>query len=270
MPLTCPACKGTLNPAPLNPKCLQCANNHSYDIAKEGYVNLLLAQNKRSKQPGDDATMMACRQAFLNLGHYAFMATAIAEALRPLNPTRLLDIGCGEGYYGQQLNQHLGVSITGIDIAKTGVRLAAKRHCYSQLAVASAFDLPLQSASMDAAISVFAPIGEAEAARVLKPNGVLVAVGPAPQHLRGLAEHVYQQFKPHNSGFHHLDSHPLFTLLSQQTLEHKVTLQGSEIYNLLTMTPYYWSATAAQQQALRQLPSLSTPLAFELKVYRRG
>jgi 23S rRNA (guanine745-N1)-methyltransferase len=269
MPFTCPACKGILQPVSPAPKSVRCANNHSFDLAKEGYVNLLLAQNKRSKQPGDDAAMMACRQAFLNRGHYAFMATAIANALGPFAPTSVLDIGCGEGYYGQQLHQQLTINSIGIDIAKAGVRLAAKRHCYQELAVASAFDLPLANASLDAAISVFAPIGETEAARVLKPKSVLVAVGPAPQHLRGLAEHIYNQFKPHNSGFHHLDSHPEFTAINHQTLEQTVTLQGSEIYNLLTMTPYYWSATAAQQEALRHIPSLVTPLAFEIKVYRR-
>ena len=162
-PFLCPACKQSL--VAKGTSSVACANNHSYDYAKEGYLNLLLAQHKRSKQPGDDATMMACRQQFLNTGSYQFLAQYLAAQLAPLKPSNLLDIGCGEGYYGhfiQQQNSDKNLNLIGIDIAKTGVRLAAKRRAFQALAVASAFDLPLADHSIDAALSVFAPLDTAE------------------------------------------------------------------------------------------------------------
>ncbi|MDZ7923686.1 MAG: methyltransferase domain-containing protein [Marinagarivorans sp.] len=279
-PFLCPSCKQSLKAKGAGS--LACSNNHSFDIAKEGYLNLLLAQHKRSKQPGDDATMMACRQQFLNTGHYEFLVRYLAEQFTAIQPANLLDIGCGEGYYGQFIEQHLHASSTtktfdllGIDIAKTGVRLAAKRRnqhqqpSYNALAVASAYDLPLTDSSIHAALSVFAPLDANETARVLVPGATLITVGPASNHLQGLAEQIYETFNPHQSGFNRLDSSPQFIGTAQHTLNQTVTLTGTAIYNLLTMTPYYWSASQDTQQKIKTLDSLTTPLAFEVKTYRR-
>lgn len=282
-PFLCPSCRQSLQAKGAGS--FACSNNHNFDVAKEGYLNLLLAQHKRSKQPGDDATMMACRQQFLNTGHYEFLVQYLTAQLAAIKPANLLDIGCGEGYYGQFIKQHLplgnsnnadqSLNLIGIDIAKTGVRLAAKRRnssgypSYNALAVASAYDLPLADSSIHAAFSVFAPLDATETARVLASNATLITVGPASNHLQGLAEHIYETFKPHQSGFNTLDNSSQFTSTAQHTLNQTVTLTGAAIYNLLTMTPYYWSASQDTQQKIKALTSLTTPLAFEVKTYSR-
>jgi 23S rRNA (guanine745-N1)-methyltransferase len=250
----------------------ECTNAHRFDQAKEGYLNLLLAQHKRSRNPGDDPAMMASRQAFLNSGHYHFLANALAEKVADESPASLLDIGCGEGYYGAQLHLHPKIthcSLAGLDIAKGGVRLAARRKVYQQLAVASAFDLPFVNQSFDSALCVFSPLDANEAARVLKPNGFLITVGPAAGHLRGLAEQIYQQFLPHQEASGPIAKSPHFRCVDDFTLTKDITVEGEDIFNLLTMTPYYWSASEEKQQALKQLAVLTTPLAFRLRVYRR-
>ena len=48
-----------------------CPNGHSFDRAAAGYVHLLPANQKHSKDPGDDKSMVAARSAFLEKGYYA-------------------------------------------------------------------------------------------------------------------------------------------------------------------------------------------------------
>ncbi len=79
-----------------------CPQRHQFDMAKEGYVNLLPVQHKRSRDPGDSAEMMQARRAFLDAGHYQPLRDAIVAQLREWldeKATAVLDIGCGEGYY---------------------------------------------------------------------------------------------------------------------------------------------------------------------------
>ncbi len=271
----CPSCQQalTLNSSQ---KSYQCTNKHSFDIAKEGYINLLLAQKKRSKNPGDDNTMMACRQRFLNQGYYQFLVDELVQIITnttinsaPINT--LLDVGCGEGFYGQQIKNMLNaIELTGIDIAKGGVRLAAKRknlelQVYHQLAVASAFDLPFMEASFDCAVSIFSPIDTQEAARTLKNGGIFIAVGPANNHLQGLAEAIYDSFKPHENGFKNLDDDPLFKQVNHKILEQSVTIYGEAIYNLLTMTPYYWSTPADKRASIEAHDGLKVTADFTIR-----
>ena len=96
MSYSCPLCHAPLSRSDNHYSCPQ---RHQFDLAKEGYVNLLPVQFKRSRDPGDSAEMMQARRAFLDAGHYRPLRDAIAERLRHYAPTDLLDIGCGEGYY---------------------------------------------------------------------------------------------------------------------------------------------------------------------------
>jgi len=68
--LICPNCKSALH---RSDKVLICENGHSFDVAKEGYVNLLLANRKKSLNPGDNKIMMNAREAFLSIGFYDFL-----------------------------------------------------------------------------------------------------------------------------------------------------------------------------------------------------
>src|SRR5690606_4067516 len=91
----CPLCQQPLH---LSAKQYQCANRHSFDIAREGYVNLLPVQHKNSKDPGDNKDMMQARRDFLHAGWYAPLAQAVSDTVTKLAPDTLLDLGCGEGY----------------------------------------------------------------------------------------------------------------------------------------------------------------------------
>lgn len=269
MQLICPLCRDPLIQTNTQ---WGCANNHRFDSAKEGYVNLLPVQKKRSKQPGDDDAMMRNRQAFLNSGYYNFFADALANAIAQHQPNArsLLDLGCGEGFYGDYIHRQLpNLNIAAIDIAKGGVKRAAKRKMYASLAVASCREIPYADASFDACLSVFAPLAMTECHRVLQNNGLLVIAGPAPMHLEGLARCIYPDFRQHSSIIEKLNYQEHFELIASSTVENTTAIKDDAIYQLLTMTPYYWHAAPEVQAALQRRDELITPLAFEVHCLRK-
>ncbi len=265
----CPNCGTELSPINAG-KTYSCANNHSFDQAKEGYLNLLLAQHKRSRNPGDSDEMIRSRQRFLNAGYYHSLVSAIIEQIPEMAAdSRLLDIGCGEGYYLQGINEaRKDLQLVGIDISKTAVRMAAKRQFQAQLAVDSGFNLALFDNSIDCAISVFSPISATEATRVLKPEGLMIMVGPGAQHLSGLTAHIYDKPVPHGGNFKALDESTEFSLIGQTDIQESINVQGSAIADLLGMTPYYWHATPQQQESLGKLENLETEIHFNIRLYQ--
>ncbi len=94
--LMCPVCREALH---LTEKTWSCVNKHSYDVAKQGYVNLHVVQHKHSKNPGDTPESVQARRAFLSAGFYAPLQHAVVTKIAELKINNLLDIGCGEGYY---------------------------------------------------------------------------------------------------------------------------------------------------------------------------
>ena len=132
-------------------KTYTCQNQHSFDLAKEGYLNLLPVQHKHSKEPGDSKQMMIARREFLEAGFYEPMAKAVAMMI-DANKTigqgmRLLDLGCGEGYYSRKIALYCKhseqLALHGIDIAKFGVAAAAKKQPKARFIVASSNRLPV-------------------------------------------------------------------------------------------------------------------------------
>jgi len=267
----CPACEQALV---LIDRQWQCCNKHSFDKAKEGYVNLLLAQHKNSKAPGDNKDMVLARRAFLSQGHYLPLAIKIAELLREqLGPmssesVALFDAGCGEGYYLQAIckelaAQHIKPIVSGIDISKPAVQKAAKLNKHGEFAVASCFNIPLAENSQNAVIQIFAPSSPSEIKRILKHEGVWIAVNPAADHLRQLKSIVYDSPQSHE-----LDTQAEegFSLLAQERLSFTIHLENSEERNnLLLMTPFYWTISKAKkEQLLSQL--MEVKVDFDIKI----
>jgi len=290
----CPNCDQALILQPeTQPQTYRCNNQHSFDLAREGYLNLLLAQNKRSRNPGDSDEMIRSRQRFLNAGYYQPLADAIIAAVaKAANGTEqsVLDLGCGEGYYLQQLriasqnvaSQKLASKTTasdtkssnqtlkllGIDISKFAVRLAAKRKIDARLAVDSVYNIPLFENRIDTAVSVFSPISIEETARVLKPQGKLIMVGPGAEHLSGLTALIYEQSLPHGGNTEGLEKAAQFSLLEQIEIKQTIVVSGSDIIDLLKMTPYYWHSRPEQQEMLTQLDKLETLIHFNINIYQ--
>lgn len=248
MRLKCPICNTSLQPAE---RSLRCTNNHCFDQAKEGYWNLLPAQHKKSQNPGDNKDMLQARRRFLEAGHYSPLVERLSELTQ--SAQCILDVGCGEGYYSRHLQAHAG-----LDIAKDGVRMAAKAHPSGQYVVGSAYRLPYEENSFDTLICVFSPLDFDEALRVLKPGGHVYWVGPGAGHLRQLAKLIYDEVKPH------VLKPPSAHLTALDSVNFSINLAGPELADLLCMTPYYWSASEDKQTAIAELDPHQVDCEFEL------
>lgn len=253
----------------------RCANNHTYDEAKEGYVNLLLAQHKKSKNPGDSDEMIKSRQAFLNQGYYQSLSNAIVNTIASMpkgfNQT-VLDVGCGEGYYMNALAMASAnniLELCGIDISKSAVKLAGKRKMDTKLAVASAYDLPFFDNTFQTIISVFSPVSALEISRLLTLDGTVIMVGPGEEHLKGLTAHIYNEVLPHKGNYSAIDESETFTLLEQIEIKETIIIKQKDILDLLRMTPYYWQTTIEIKEKILQLKELETTLHFYIRVYKK-
>lgn len=264
--IICPICRTTLNK---QQKQWSCQNGHSFDQAKEGYTNLLVVQHKHSKNPGDSKEMMQARQQFLSQGHYAFLSQAINQQVADCDPKHVLDIGCGEGYYTQALQQRLAQSaaIYGIDISKDAVRMAAKRCKESQFFVASNHRLPISDAGIDVVTRVFAPSDEHELLRVTKPGSHLLKVVPGSHHLSSLRALLYEDVQLHNEDAEEMDG---WRLVEQQKLSQSKTLNHQDMSALVLMTPFAWKKNQQLQTHLAEREEFEVNFEFVLQLYRRA
>ena len=271
MSFLCPLCQHTLTH---NDKQLRCDNNHQFDMAKEGYVNLMPAHHKRSKNPGDNKEMMQARRAFLEADHYQPMQQAVAQLCADNlsdDATKLLDIGCGEGYYTTEIANQLTslphLQVFGLDISKIAIRYAAKRYQNSQFCVASSHKLPFSDQSLDAVVRIYAPCKQEELQRTIKDNGVIITVTPASRHLYELRAEVYDDVRLHPETTENIEG---FNLQEEKKLSYMMDLSGAQALNLLQMTPFAWKATEDLKTRLSSQEQFSCEADFMLRVYRKA
>ena len=162
----CPVCREALH---LTEKTWSCVNKHSYDVAKQGYVNLHVVQHKHSKNPGDTVESVQARRAFLSAGFYAPLQHAVVTKIAELKINNLLDIGCGEGYYTNAMQAEV-VQCVGVDIAKNAVQVAAKLNKKVTWVVGTGATLPVLDASIDLCTSLFSPIPKQEILQFFNEN----------------------------------------------------------------------------------------------------
>ncbi|MGV3344403.1 23S rRNA (guanine(745)-N(1))-methyltransferase [Enterobacteriaceae bacterium LUAb1] len=247
MRLNCPLCHQLLTRRAQGD--MSCAQHHTFNRAKEGYVNLLPVQHKRSKEPGDSDDMLRARRAFLESGHYQPLQAQVAQTLSQVvvQGGTLLDIGCGEGYYTEAARQAIKADCCGLDVSKNAVRYAAKRYPDIQFIVASSHRLPCADNSLDAVLRICAPCKAEELLRVLKPGGYLLTVTPGERHLMAFKGLIYRQVKLHDVTDERL---PGLARLTQQALSYSMQLRGEEAAALLQMTPLAWRAKPEVWQRL--------------------
>lgn len=270
MAYLCPLCH---QPLTLIQNSWRCENQHQFDCAKEGYVNLLPVQHKRSKQPGDSADMMQARREFLDAGHYQPLQQRVAELLDrvlPQDAVTLLDIGCGEGYYTEAVSQRLTSrahrQIFGLDVSKVAIRYAAKRYSEIKFCVASSHRLPFADASMDAVLRIYAPCKASELARVVRTGGYVLTVAPGPRHLLQFKALIYQQVQLHEESSEQLEG---FSRVEQGALSYPMTLDGEEAAALLQMTPFAWRARPEVWGQLVGEKAFACETDFVLTLWRR-
>ncbi len=182
--LACPVCAAGMA---VDGGSLRCAAGHVFDRARQGPVTLL-TPGARLPQ-GDDAAMVADRVAFLSAGHYGGLTAALAAAVEAGGPVRtVLDLGGGTGaHLAGVLDRLPGAAGVVLDASRYAARRAARAHPRAIAVVADSWARwPVRTGTLDRVLVVFAPRNGAETARVLRPDGSLVVVTPAADHLAEL------------------------------------------------------------------------------------
>lgn len=266
MMLLCPICGEQLN---LTGRQYRCSRNHSFDMARQGYVNLLVVQQKHSLNPGDTRQQVLSRREFLEAGYYAPIAATLIETAKNLGLSgQILDVGCGEGWYSAQLADALDAPLTGLDISKEAVRCAAAKYKGKQWLCATAAHIPVEDESVDLLTSLFALTLPEEFARVLKPGGHFFQVLAAEDHLLGLKGIIYDQlnFKEKNTVPELLG----FALVQSIPIRFSFTVEGQQIQNLFSMTPHVFRIGKDGAERLRKTEILTDTASCVLNVYRRS
>lgn len=264
MELLCPVCSLPLN---REGRTCRCAGNHSFDIARQGYVHLLPVQHKHSKHPGDTREQVLSRRSFLESGAYLPIVEAVTEAAkRHFSGGELLDVGCGEGYYAVRVAEALNAPLTGLDISKEAVRCAAAQYKGHSWICGTASRLPVPDGSVGLLMSMFALTVPEEFHRVLSGKGIYLQVLAAQDHLMGLKKIIYPEIllKEKDS----VPTLPGFELLESVPVRFSFAAEGEQIGNLLSMTPHFWRISAEGAKRLAETARLEDEASCVVNVYR--
>ncbi len=268
----CPKCREKLN---IQEKSCVCENGHSFDKARQGYVNLLLPNKRHSQSPGDSHEMVMSRRAFLEGGKYDIFSDKLNEltALFSDNSKKvtIADCGCGEGYYDGRLCEYLNklkinYELFGLDISKEAVKAAAGKYKGACFAVASNFDIPLWEESADIVLAVFSPMVESEFCRILKTGGYLIYAVPGVRHLMGLKEAVYDE--PYENTEKDTE-YKGFEFVGRYSVGSVISVSGDEAADLFKMTPYYYKTDLSAIDKIRLKDKIDTEIQFDFLVYRK-
>ena len=265
MELICPVCGKELQ---RGEKEYRCENRHSFDIARQGHVNLLVVQQKHSLNPGDTRQQVLSRRAFLEGGFYAPIADALCAAAKELDAKGpVLDVGCGEGYYCTRLAEAMNAELTGLDISKEAVRCAAAKYKGHQWICGTAAHLPVKDGSVGTLTSLFALTLPEEFHRVLSSGGLYFQVLAAQDHLLGLKSVIYPELKlkekdsvPQLPGFERIRTIPI---------RFSFTVEGEQVQNLLSMTPHVYRISKEGAERLAATEKLSDTASAVLNVFRK-
>ena len=264
MQLLCPICGEILTK---QEKSYRCGNRHSFDIARQGHVNLLPVQQKRSLSPGDTAQQVISRRAFLDGGFYAPIQDALCAMAKDhgcCGP--VLDIGCGEGYYSAALAETLQAELLGLDISKEAVRYAAGRYKNATWICASAARLPVEDRSFGLLTSLFALTLPEEFKRVLRPDGAFIQVLAEEDHLLNLKHIIYPEL--HRKEKFTTPQLPGFRLVESRNIQFTFTVEDAQVQNLLSMTPHVYRISKEGADRLRQTNRLTDTASCVLNLYR--
>lgn len=276
--LICPICKGPLS---LSEKTFSCSGEkrHCYDVSASGYVNLLPPGRMNNAKTGDAKEMLRARVDFLSGGYYDIISNEIAHIIENRigkNSIDILDAGCGEGYHLLNVTNKLtanGISVNavGIDASKHGADIGAKsakrQNSSVFFAAGNIFSLPVADKSEDVLISMFAPIPQEEALRVLRDNGILIVCASGVRHLWEMRSIIYDEPRENTKGIKCPDGFEMEKEIKVGDIIHLP--DAKTIQNLFTMTPFYHRCPKDGRDRLMNTDSLSVTVEATLQIFKK-
>jgi len=247
--LRCPHCAGSLH---VDGNTLACERRHGFDVARQGYVNLLA---RAAPANADTPAMLRARAAFQEAGHYRPVARAVSGALGEAE--RILEAGAGTGYYlAAALDARPDAVGLATDVSPAATKMAARAHSRMAAVVADTWSgLPIADETFDAVLCVFAPRNAAEFGRVLRPGGRLVVVVPTAEHLAELRDDYALLGVPVGKAAAVAQSFDGWAHRAER-VEAELDLTADDVANLIAMGP----------NAFHGLPAATAPAKTTLSV----
>ena len=228
---------------------ISCGNNHSFDVAKQGYVNMLThaVQSMYTKE------LFTSRKQVLESGLYDEVQRALASTIE--HGAVVLDTGCGEGTHLARICAQAGAFGIGIDLAKEGIIEAARHYKDEAWIVGDLAKSPFPAATFDAIFNILSPANYDEFKRLLKPSGRVVKVVPAQNYLVELRQQLFADSE--KESYSNAQTVARFREAFPNGTEQRVTttmaLRSELVPHLLKMTPMGWHRDEQQQLTLTHI-----------------
>lgn len=266
--LRCPRCGGDVE---VVDRALVCDAGHSHDVARQGYVNLL---SRPAGAAADDADMVAARAAVLDSGLYSPVVDALTSVVSALDLPAggVLDVGAGTGSYTsaalEALASRIGVAL---DLSAHAARRAARAHPRLASLVADVrTTLPVRTGAMALVLDVFAPRNPAEFTRVLAPEGAVVVVTPAPEHLGEIVTRLGMPRVDPRKAERLAGAFETFEAGPVETVRERLHVTGPEAVRLAAMGPAAHHVTTRALEALGTEPGVEVTLAVDVATFLRS
>ncbi|MGN7296078.1 putative RNA methyltransferase [Ferdinandcohnia sp. SAFN-114] len=243
----CPHCKGSLKV--VDEKSLKCANKHTFDFAKQGYVNFMT----RSTNSHYDQSLFEARQNIIMKSElYTPIHKEISKVINTymnstIYPLLLFDAGCGEGSHLQKIINECNISAlkgVGLDISKEGIIMAAKKYKEQSWIVGDLANSPIAAQTFHVVLNILSPSNYKEFKRILVPDGLVIKVVPRPNYLKELRKALYGDTE--NNSNKNVEIVELFKkhfyLKEVINLSYQQTLDQKEVNNVMHMTPLSWNS----------------------------
>lgn len=262
--------RGCALPLECGGRTLRCANNHSFDLARSGYANLLQPQDRRSPRPGDRREAVLARRNLIEQGYASALFDHLVSFATGLGPdATVLDVGCGEGSHLGRLASRLNLECSGVDISADAIEMAARRYENVAWVVANADRwLPYPDASFDLVTSITARRNASEFTRVLRRGGQVYIAVPAADDLaelraavqgrsgeRSRVETVAGELREH------------FELASDEVIREQRDLDHNALVDLLHVT--YRGLRHSERERVESLQRMKVTFAWEVMIFRR-
>jgi len=247
---------------------LSCPRAHSFDVARSGYVNLLQPRDRRSVRPGDAPATVAARRRLAARGFEAAITDRIA-ALLTLDPgDAVLDVGCGDGHHLAAIAARSGAEGHGLDISVAAIEAAARRFPGLHWVVANADRfLPYADGSFRAVTSITAQRNPAEFRRVLRPDGIVLLVVPAPDDLVEVRERILgERIERDRVEAAVATFAPLFTLERHERIRHVARLDAASVRDAMAIS--YRAGRASRLARLAEVGDLDVTLSRDALLFR--
>lgn len=224
---------------------LVCGSNHSFDLSRQGYVNLA-PQAHATKY---DQSLFAARKTVIDSGFFNplldFLTAEISAHFAGQQLSTILDAGCGEGSHLTKILSKLAGDVTGvgIDLAKEGIVAAAKEHPGAIWSVADLAKCPFQDEQFDVVLNILSPANYAEFTRLLKSNGLFIKVVPESGYLKELREVFYNETERNEetNPMERISRH--FDMIKAKRITYEFPLDKALLAKLIRMTPLTWGAS---------------------------